>query len=565
MKRSLKLRHLKRYKDIGMLALRYRDSDFAQEFEDGEPACGSRTKDEDEHEPEAKPVRLANELERMGPTFVKLGQVLSSRVDLLPPAYVKALSRLQDKVKPFSFVEVEEIVENELCVRISKAFSCFEREPLAAASLGQVHAAALRDGRPVVVKVQRPRIRKQIAEDLEVLEELASFLERHTDSGRRYQFLRVLEEFKRTLVKELDYQREASNMVTLARNLEEFPRIKIPLPIEDYTTRHVLTMERISGAKITEMGPLAHLEIDTRGLADELFDAYLKQILVDGIFHSDPHPGNVFLTDDGRVALLDLGMVGYTSPSMQDALLKFLLAVSEGNSDQAGDISIRLSETTAKFDETSFRRQINQLIAERQQADLSKYDIGRAVLEVSRAAGETGLFVPTELTMLGKTLLQLDEIGRTLDPEFNPNEAVKRHASEILNERLRKTVTSAKMFGSMLEAKEFVGALPSRLNKILDAVGNAELEVKVRTADANLFLQGFQKVANRIASGVILASLIVGAALLMQVDTPFRLFGYPGLAIVCFLTAATGGFWLVISIFINDQRNRRRIREKYGR
>jgi ubiquinone biosynthesis protein len=560
MKRSLKWRHFKRYKEIGLLALRYGDSDATHDL-----GVEEALRDE-QHNGDAKgPAELANELERMGPTFVKLGQVLSSRVDLMPPAYVKALARLQDKVKPFSYAEVEETITQELGVRISKAFSHFENEPIAAASLGQVHAAALRDGRRVVVKVQRPAIRKQIAEDLEVLEELATFLERHTKAGKQYQFLRVLEEFRHSLLQELDYKREAANMLALCKNLQPFSRIKVPLPIEDYTTRHVLTMERIDGKKITEMGPLVHLEVDTCGLAEELFRAYLKQILVDGLFHSDPHPGNVFLTDDGRIALLDLGMVGYTSPAMQDSLLKLLLAMSEGNSEQVADISIRLSETTARFQESDFRRHISQLVAERQQAELTEYEVGRAILEVSQHAGENGLFVPTELTMLGKTLLQLDQIGRILDPSFNPNEAVKRQASVLLNDRLRKSVSSGKVFGSMLEAKEFVTTLPSRLNKIMDAVGNAELEVKVRTADANLFLQGFQKVANRIASGLILAALIVGAALLMQVDTSFRILGYPGFAMLCFIAAATGGFVLVISIFINDQRNRRRIREKYGR
>lgn len=560
MKRSLKLRHFKRYKDISLLALRYGDSDMTSQI-----GVDESLKDEEiVNDDPTTPNELANELERMGPTFVKLGQVLSSRVDLLPPRYIKALSRLQDKVKSFSFAEVEEIITEELGVRISKAFSCFDPEPLAAASLGQVHAAKLRDGRSVVVKVQRPGIRKQIAEDLEVLEELAGFLERHTKTGKRYQFLRVLEEFKHTLLQELDYQREAANLRTLHTNLKDFPRIQIPQPINDYTTRHVLTMERIDGMKITEIGPLARLETNTAALAEELFEAYLQQILVDGVFHCDPHPGNVFLTHDGRIALLDLGMVGYTSPAMQDSLLKLLLAVSEGNSEEAADIVIRISETTNRFNETEFRRKISQLVAERQQADLSKYDVGQAILVLGQSAGETGLFVPSELTMLGKTLLQLDEIGRILDPHFNPNESVKRNAMKILNQRMRKSASTGKFFSSLIEAKEFVGGLPTRLNKIMDAVGNAELEVKVRTTDANLFLQGFQKVANRIASGLILAGLIVGAALLMRVETDFRIFGYPGLAMLCFIAATTGGFWLVLSIFFNDQRNRRRIRDKYG-
>jgi len=561
MKRSLKLRHFNRYKDISLLALRYGDSEVTQQMgvEDVLRDCQEQNGD-----PTA-PNELANELERMGPTFVKLGQVLSSRVDLVPPRYIKALSRLQDKVKPFSYEEVEETITEDLGVRISKAFKWFDREPLAAASLGQVHAAELRDGRRVVVKVQRPGICKQISEDLEVLEELAGFLERHTKAGKRYQYLRVLEEFRHSLLQELDYEREASNLITLATNLKDFEHLQVPLPIKDYSTRRVLTMERVEGAKNTEICPLARLEVDTGMLAEELFRAYLKQILVDGVFHSDPHPGNVFLTEDGKVALLDLGMVGYTSPAMQDSLLKLLLAVSEGNSEEAADIAIRLSQTTPQFEESDFRRRISQLVSERQQSDLTKYDVGQAILQLGQTAGDTGLFVPTELTMLGKTLLQLDEIGRTLDPNFNPNESIKRNAVIIMNQRVRKSATSGKFFASLLETKEFMGALPSRLNKIMDAVGNAELEVKVRTADANLFLEGFQKVANRIASGLILASLIIGAALLMRVDTNFRIFGYPGLAIVCFLAAATGGSWLVISIFANDARNRKRIKERYGK
>jgi len=561
MKRSLKLRHFKRYKDISLLALRYGDSDVTEQMgvEDVLRDCKSQNGD-----PSA-PGELANELERMGPTFVKLGQVLSSRVDLVPHRYIKALSRLQDKVKPFPYSEVEEIITEELDVRISKAFLLFDPEPLAAASLGQVHAAQLRDGREVVVKVQRPGICQQISEDLEVLEELATFLERHTQAGRRYQFLRVLEEFRHSLLQELDYEREAANLLSLGNNLSEFRRIQVPKPITDYCTRRVLTMERIQGKKITEMGPLARLEMNTTELAEELFRAYLKQILVDGVFHSDPHPGNVFLTDDGRLALLDLGMVGYTSPVMQDSLLKLLLAISEGNSEEAADLAIRLSETTPKFEETDFRRRISQLVAERQQADLTKYDVGQAILQLGQSAGETGLFVPTELTMLGKTLLQLDEIGRTLDPTFNPNESIKRNATQIMNQRVRKSATSGKFFASLLETKEFVGALPTRLNKIMDAIGNAELEVKVKTTEANLFLEGFQKVANRIASGLILAALIVGAALLMRVPTDFRILGYPGLAMLCFIAAGGGGAWLVISILVNDQRNRRKIREGYGR
>jgi predicted unusual protein kinase regulating ubiquinone biosynthesis (AarF/ABC1/UbiB family) len=439
---------------------------------------------------------------------------------------------------------------------MSKLFSYFETTPLAAASLGQVHRAALHDGRSVVVKVQRPNIHDQIREDFDALEEIAKVLNRHTDFGQRHELVKVLEEFETTIAHELDYRREAANLVTLSKNLQEFKRIRIPLPVDSYTTHKVLTMEYIEGTKITELSPLAPLDLDGRALAEELFQAYLKQVLLDGTFHADPHPGNVFLTTDRKIALIDLGMVGYTTPSMQENLLKLLLAVSEGDSDQAADVAIRISETKTNFDEAQFRHKLGQLVAEQRSSTLDQMDLGKTLLEVSRSAADTGLFVPIELTMLGKTLLQLDQVGRTLAPDFDPNECVRRNASNILNRRVKSTLTEGKMFSSLLEAKQFVGALPSRLNKILDAVGNAELNVNVKPAETNFLIESFQKVANRITTGLILAALIIGAALLMRVETTFRLFGYPGLAILCFIFAAAGGIWLLLNILWQDHKSK---------
>jgi predicted unusual protein kinase regulating ubiquinone biosynthesis (AarF/ABC1/UbiB family) len=459
-------------------------------------------------------------------------------------------------VKPFPYEDVEFIVETELGTKINKAFSHFEREPLAAASLGQVHRAALHDGRPVVVKVQRPNIAKQIEEDFEALEEIARFLNRHTQFGRKYQLSRILAEFQNTLLHELNYRREAANLETLARNLKNFPRIQVPLPIQDYTKSKILTMEYIEGKKITELTPLARLDIDGGALAEELFRAYLQQVLVNGVFHADPHPGNIFLTTDCRIALLDLGMVGYTTPSMQEHLLKLLLAVSEGESDEAAEVAIRISEPGDNFNEMDFRHKISQLVAEQQNSTLSEMDIGKAILEVGRTAAETNLYVPTELSLLGKTLLQLDEVGRILEPEFNPNESIRRNASNLLNERLKRSLTEGKLFANLLEAKHFIGALPTRLAKIMDAVGNAELNVNVKPSETHFLIESAQKVANRITTGLILASLIVGAALLMRVDTTFRIFGYPGLAMICFLIAGGGGLWLVVNILWTDHRSK---------
>jgi predicted unusual protein kinase regulating ubiquinone biosynthesis (AarF/ABC1/UbiB family) len=456
---------------------------------------------------------------------------------------------------------VEQIVASELGVRISKAFSFFEEKHLAAASLGQVHRAALRDGRPVVVKVQRPDIRKQIAEDFEVLEEIADFFDEHTDIGRRYRFGKILAELKSSILQELDYQREASNLATLAANLKEFTHILVPLPVLDYSSRSVLTMDYVSGTKITALSPIAQLDMNGDVLAEELFKAYLKQVLIDGFFHADPHPGNIFLTDDGRVALLDLGMTGRVNSNMQENLLRLLLAISEGNGDEAVKIVLRISETADDFDEAEFTRKATEFVSEQRNQTLNRQDVGKALMDVSRTAAETGLYVPTELTLLGKTLLQLEGVGKILCPNFNTNASVRRNVAAIMTTRMRQAVSPGNLLGSFLEMKDFVGGLPGRVNKILDAVGNSDLEINVKTPDARHLLNGFEKIANRVTTGIILASLIVGAALMMRIESSFRIFGYPGIAMICFLIALGGSGWLVLGILWKDYKDKHKRKE----
>ena len=546
--------HLKRYKQIAALLWKYGRSDLvkqmalADEFDPNELKDGAS---------DTAPEQLADDLEAMGPTYVKLGQVLAGRPDLLPDPYLKALARLQDGVKPFPYEEVEQIIVAELGVRISKAFSRFDAEPIAAASLGQVHFAALRDGRQVVVKVQRPDIRKQIAADFEVLTEIATFLDEHTEVGRRYRFSTVIAEFRATIQEELNYEREAQNLIAVGRNLKEFTRVQVPQPILDFSTRSVLTMEFITGQKITALGPLAQLDLDGKALAEEIFQAYLKQVLVDGLFHADPHPGNVFVTDDGRIALLDLGMVGRISPKMQEHLLKVILAVSEGKGDEAAEIVIRMSEKMVHFDAHEFRRQISQLVASRRNQALKELNVGQSLMDVSRHARETGLFVPSELTLLGKTLLQLDEVGRILDPTFDPNASVRRNAAALTTSRIRRDASQGSLVTSILEMKDFMVHLPTRLNRIMDSVANAELEVKVRVPDAKTVVDGIEKVANRITNGLLLAALIIGAALMMRIDTRWHLFGYPGFAMLCFLMAGVWAVILLYNIAVQDRKGRK--------
>ena len=555
MKFSLKPKHLKRYKDIALLLIKHGRSDVvkhaglhdALELEaSAETPAGKSKADE-----------LAQDLEKMGPTFIKIGQLLSTRADFLPPAYIHALTRLQDRIDPFPLEQVEAIISGELGVRVSKAFSKFEAKPLATASLGQVHRATMHDGRAVVVKVQRPRIREIIAEDMEALEEIAGFLDKHTQWGNRYEFGKMLEELRRSLWRELDYRLEARNLSTLGANLLEFPRIVVPAPIEDFTTSRVLTMEYIRGKKITELSPLARLDFKGADLAEELFHAYLKQILVDGFFHADPHPGNVFLTDDHRIALIDLGMVGHIAPQLQENLLQLLLAASTGRGDDAAAMAIKISELKGDFSESTFRQRVAGLVSEHQGSQMDQLQVGRVVLEITQIAADNGLRVPAELTLLSKALLNLDLVGQTLDPNFDPNASIRRNAEKILRQRVWKAFSPMSLFGSLLEMKDLLARLPSRLNRILDAIMHNELKIKVETIDEDVIIQGLQKIANRITMGLVLAALIVGAALLMRVETSFRIFGYPGFAMLFFLGVGGGGLFLIIRILMHDRPSKK--------
>jgi ubiquinone biosynthesis protein len=548
---SLNPSHLKRYKDIAWLFFKYGRGDLMRssgldEIIDSDPAL-SKPVDA------AKAEELAADLEKMGATFIKIGQLLSTRSDMLPVGYTAALSRLQDDVAPFAFEEVEKIVAAELGVRVSKAFAVFDPVPIAAASLGQVHRAVMRDGRVVAVKVQRPGIRESMVEDLDALRQIAEFLDEHTDVGKRYEFSRMLEEFRKTLLRELDYRQEAQNLVTLGANLKEFDRIIVPQPIDDFTTSRVLTMEYVGGHKVTQLSPIVRIEIEGRGLAEQLFQAYLKQILVDGFFHADPHPGNALLTEDSSIALLDLGMVARVSPRLQDGLLQIMLGVSEGRGEDAARAVIGISEKKEGFNERAFLHDVEEIVARHRQANLQQIALGKVVMELSKIAADAGVRPPVEFGTLGKTLLNLDLLGTTLDPEFNPNDAIRRNATSIVQRRLLGSATPGNLYAAMLDAKDFAQRLPGRINKILDAVANNEVRVEVDAIDETKLMVGFQKVANRITVGLILAALIVGAGLLARVETSSRIFGYPAIAIVLFTLAAAGGIYLMVRIFMSDE------------
>ncbi len=553
---SLKPERLKRYKDVVALLIKYGRSDLVQQS-DLDIGPGERERAlTPTVEPKAE--ELANDLEKLGPTFIKLGQLLSTRADLLPEPYLEALARLQDHVEPFSAAEVEQIVASELGARISKLFAEFERDPTAAASLAQVHRARMRDGREVVVKVQRPGVRETIVEDLEALEQVAEFIDGHTEVGKRYEFANLLVELRNSLLRELDFKREANNLSRLRSSLSEFEHLIIPEPIEDFTTSRVLTMEFVPGRKITDVSPVRLVELDGRMLSDELFRAYLKQILVDGFFHADPHPGNVFLTDDNKLALLDLGMVGHINGRFQEDLLRLLLAISEGRGDEAFEVAFKMGEPKPRYNKTEHKHRVTSLVAQHADSTMANIDAGQVVLEITRISADCWFRLPQEFTLIAKALLNLDRVVYVLDPDFDPNAVIRDEGTNLLGRRIIKSIEPGNLLTSAIEVKEFVERLPTRVNKILDAVGNNELSIRVDAIDERVVLDGLQKVANRIALGLILASLIVGAALMMRVETSFTILGYPGLPMIFFMLAAIAGLILAASIIMSDKYPRKK-------
>jgi ubiquinone biosynthesis protein len=539
-------KHLRRYKDVARLFFKYGGSDLAlQSGFELEPGT---------EEPRGSAEQFAGDLEKLGPAFVKIGQLLSTRGDLLPPPFLDALSRLQDDVEPVAVEEIEKVIQEELGVRISKAFENFERKPLAAASLGQVHLATLRGGRVVAVKVQRPGIRKEIADDLDSLESIAEFLDDHTDFGRKYETRRIVDQFRASVMRELDYHMEAANLGELHRNLKDFERLRVPAVIADFSTSRVLTMEYIPGTKITSLSGAVLTDLDGDMLAGELFNAYLKQILVDGFFHADPHPGNLLLTHDRKIAILDLGMIGRVQQRMRDQLVHLLAGISEGNGIQTAEAALGIAAMKdEEVDRAGFISAVEDIVGSAKSKSLAKIDMGAIVLQVTRACADAGLRIPPEMSLIGKTLMNLDRVGAALSPGFDPQEAIRRHLGEVSSARVRETLTSANIMGMLTELKQFVGQLPLRANRILDMLADNKLKVRVDSIDEKALILGLQKVANRITLGLILAALIVGSSMLARVETTFKILGYPGLAMVFFLLAAIGAVILFIQILFKDR------------
>lgn len=542
-------RRLKRYKALLMLMLRHHNRLRLQPVTLEQASLHRRDKIlPGQHEAAA---HLARELESLGPTFIKLGQALSVRPDLLPQPYLDALARLQDDVEAVPFEHVRATVESELSDSLDNLFAEFDPEPLASASLGQVHAARLHDGREVVAKVQHPHIAERVIEDLELLETTVKLLEEHTEIGQRLGLLQMLEEFQQALLHELDYEQEARNLHIAHRLTESHESLAVPRTVDALCTCKVLVIERVHGKKVAEITPDDRDGIDGKSLARSLYTAYLEQILLHGQVHADPHPGNVFLTESGQVALLDFGMTAHVDPERRRQILKLLLAVTEGRGQQAGELGINLCTALNGNDRQRALRQTASLVGQTQQPVGVYRQTGRVVLELVRIAADNHFRPAPELILLGKTLLCLDNIVEHLAPDFNPRPVLERQVLRILASDARRRLQGTRLLAAGMETQDLIAELPRHLNRMFTHLSENSLRLRIDALDQNRLMHNIEKIGNRIAAGLVLAALILGAALLMRVDSGWTIFGYPGLALVLFIGAVLLGLFLVISILFN--------------
>ncbi|MCQ4163268.1 ABC1 kinase family protein [Tahibacter harae] len=532
---------------LGLMARSAQLLRFASRYRHLAGAAGERGSREDADE-------FVADIQRLGPAFIKIGQALSVRPDLLPLNHLKALQKLQDDVTPVPVADVRAVIERELGVRLSKIFPEFDDAPLAAASLAQVHAAVLRDGREVVVKVQRPGIADSMESDMTVLRGFAGAADRFTDQGRRIGFGDWIEEMAETLAEELDYRLEAANMRALAGQLADYPALFVPAPIADFSTRQVLTMDRVRGSKISQHPGLQRLEHPLADLARDLVRAYLDQIFVHRLVHADPHPGNLILCGE-RLALIDAGMVLRLAPRMRDNLLALMQATVEGDSGRAAQLIERMGERLPVFDERAWQRRCDRLVLRYCNQSLNdEVGAGELLLALARQSVESGLRPPPEMPALGRTLLALEGSAKRLDPRLRPNLLVREKLDGLIGRRVSEEFSPTRLRAQLIELAGLGTRLPQQLRDALELVAQNRLRVRISGLGEARLLENLQKIANRISAGLISAGLVVAAALTLRIDAGPRLLGYPALALILFLTAFGLGAALVVSALRSDRR-----------
>jgi len=468
----------------------------------------------------ARPLHLRLALEELGTTFIKLGQILSTRADLLPPEYLVELGKLQDSAPPVASEEIQQAIVSELGQPIEKLFAEFDPLPLAAASIGQAHAATLWDGTEVVVKVRRPGVVEQVNEDLEILRELAVTASRHWNFADQYDLIGLVEEFSQTLRSELDYIREGHSAERFAANFASDPHVHVPRVFWEATTARVLTLERISGVKINDLAALDQQGTDRRWLADYATNIVLKMVCEDGIFHADPHPGNFFIEKNGTIGLIDFGMVGVLDERSQELLAELLIAINRQDADRLVDVFLDLGVTRKRIDRASVRRDIDHLLSIYWGLPLGELKVTALLNDIYSVMRRHHLHLPPNLALLLKTVIMIEGLGVNLDPDFQLTNSLTPYTERLV---LRQYAPSrwVRGFGrASLDLAKLAAELPQHLRRVVTEAENGNLQIGMRPEGFDSVIDRLERIANRIVLGVIAAAFINGLAVLVSVYKP---------------------------------------------
>jgi ubiquinone biosynthesis protein len=500
------------------------------------------------------PERVRHTLEDLGPTYIKLGQLLSGRGDLLPAGYIEELTKLLDAAPAFPYEQVVRQIEHELGAPPEEIFDLFERTPIAAASIGQVHRAVLPDGARIVVKVQRPNIERIVRSDLDLLLRQARFLERRSEAMRNYNLVENIEELSYALTNELDYTAEAQNIDRFYQTYADDPNLRIPKVYWEYTTKRVVVMEEIEGIKLTDLGDLKGDGYSLPAIAEIGTDFYLKQIFEDGFFHADPHPANIMIAGD-RIALLDFGMVGFLSRRLREDMGDMLVGVITQNSEQVITVMVRMGIITRATNLRELERDLNRLLVRYLGLPLQQMDVGEILGEVLSISFMHHVRLPSDFAMLIRTMIILNGLGQQLDPDYQLVPALEPFVRQLVQDKLSIKRIGTNALRTFESLNTLAQRFPNRLDDLWDQLDEGNLTVGVSVRDLKTIIQRVDRIANRLAFALVVAALIIGSALILMGGTEIQaLFQIPGLGLaipvaqVSFILAGLTGAWLLWSI-----------------
>ncbi|HSC74134.1 MAG TPA: AarF/UbiB family protein [Gaiellaceae bacterium] len=460
-------------------------------------------------------------LEELGTTYIKRGQLLSSRPDLLPDVYIAELGKLVDEVPPVPFDEIRAVIAAELP---PDAFVRVDPEPLATASIAQIHTALLTTGREVIVKVRRPGIERQIDLDLALMRSTAELFESRSERAQLLQARALADELEVHLRAELDFVEEANNAELVAAFLRDYDDLVVPEVIHPYVTQKVLVLERIDGRKVDADHGLATER--AHELARQFFRAYVQQVTVAGVYHADPHRGNVLLTTDGRLALVDFGLLGRLDDDTRRTLALLLLAVAQNRADDVADLILGLSRVTLGADEPGFVQELRRKLPRYHWRPLSGICAGEALADLQRISFEYGIGLPTSFALVGKTLAQADSIARVLYPELDPIELMEEDALEVMLREGERRLEPNQLFAWLYTQLEPLGRMPRRVGHLVNKLETGTFKVGVAPTDLDDLEHHMRSVANRVGGALIIAALLVASALIAQVhDLRWAAFG----------------------------------------